>query len=48
MKIILVVGARSNFMKIAPFTKAIHEYNNLRYLLQESQSIINGGEIRNR
>ena len=27
MKIISVVGARPNFMKIAPFIKAIHEYN---------------------
>lgn len=28
MKIISVVGARPNFMKIAPFIKAINEYNN--------------------
>jgi UDP-N-acetylglucosamine 2-epimerase (non-hydrolysing) len=28
MKIISVVGARPNFMKIAPFIKAIKEYNN--------------------
>ena len=28
MKIISVVGARSNFMKIAPFVKAIEAYNN--------------------
>jgi hypothetical protein len=27
MKIISVVGARPNFMKIAPFIKAIHEVN---------------------
>ena len=27
MKIISVVGARPNFMKIAPFIKAINEYN---------------------
>ncbi len=27
MKIISVVGARPNFMKIAPFIKAIKEYN---------------------
>jgi len=27
MKIISVVGARPNFMKIAPFIKAIEEYN---------------------
>jgi UDP-N-acetylglucosamine 2-epimerase (non-hydrolysing) len=27
MKIISVVGARPNFMKIAPFIRAIHEYN---------------------
>lgn len=28
MKIISVVGARPNFMKVAPFIKAINEYNN--------------------
>ena len=27
MKIISVVGARPNFMKIAPFIKAINQYN---------------------
>lgn len=29
MKIISVVGARPNFMKIAPFIKAIHQFNNI-------------------
>ncbi|MCA1742301.1 MAG: UDP-N-acetylglucosamine 2-epimerase, partial [Bacteroidales bacterium] len=28
MKIISVVGARPNFMKIAPFVRAIEDYNN--------------------
>jgi len=27
MKIISVVGARPNFMKIAPFIRAVHTYN---------------------
>ena len=27
MKIISIVGARPNFMKIAPFINAINEYN---------------------
>ena len=27
MKVISVVGARPNFMKIAPFIKAIEQYN---------------------
>ncbi len=29
MKIISVVGARPNFMKIAPFISAINEYNKI-------------------
>ena len=29
MKIIFVVGARPNFMKIAPFIKAIETYNHI-------------------
>ena len=33
MKIISVVGARPNFMKIAPFCKALAEYPNVRHIL---------------
>ena len=36
MKIISVVGARPNFMKIAPFIKAINEYNSLPHPLAPS------------
>jgi len=39
MKIISVVGARPNFMKIAPFIKAINSYNNS--LIDQEPSIIN-------
>ena len=39
MKIISVVGARPNFMKIAPFIKAIHQYNNITSTHTNQQTI---------
>jgi UDP-N-acetylglucosamine 2-epimerase (non-hydrolysing) len=37
MKIISVVGARPNFMKIAPFIRAINQYNNSTFNIQHSK-----------
>lgn len=33
MKIISVVGARPNFIKIAPFIKVIKQHNNINHIL---------------
>jgi len=40
MKIISVVGARPNFMKIAPFIRAIEEYNNQQSSVGSLQSAV--------
>ena len=40
MKIISVVGARPNFMKIAPFIRAIAEYNSLQSSVDSLQSAV--------
>ncbi|MHA1386772.1 MAG: UDP-N-acetylglucosamine 2-epimerase, partial [Candidatus Helarchaeota archaeon] len=41
MKIMSVVGARPNFMKIAPFFKAIEQYNKIKSLgLKENSKTI--------
>jgi len=40
MKIISVVGARPNFMKIAPFIRAIKEYNSQQSRVFSSQSAV--------
>ncbi len=40
MKIISVVGARPNFMKIAPFIRAIEEYNSQQSSVSSQQSAV--------
>ena len=44
MKIISVVGARPNFMKIAPFIRAIEEYNHLHPNSQVKHTLVHTGQ----
>ena len=44
MKIISVVGARPNFMKIAPFIRAIEEYNHLHPKSQIKHTLVHTGQ----
>ena len=44
MKIISVVGARPNFMKIAPFIRAIEEYNHLYPNSQVKHTLVHTGQ----
>lgn len=44
MKIISVVGARPNFMKIAPFIKAIQDYNHNRAAEKINHILVHTGQ----
>ena len=47
MKIVSVVGARPNFMKIAPFIKAIEEYNNTLSLSNDNLNQVSSSHFQN-